>query len=46
MMRYDDDGIPDGVEDVNHNGVLDSSETNPCDPDSDGDGLQDGMESV
>ena len=40
----DDDGLLDGVEDVNQNGVVDPGETNPCLADSDGDGLQDGTE--
>jgi len=40
----DDDGIPDGVEDSNHNGVVDFGETDPCDPDTDGDGILDGDE--
>ena len=40
----DDDGISDGIEDINHNGVVDSDETNPCLVDSDGDGIQDGTE--
>ena len=41
---YDDDGIIDGAEDANHNGVVDSGETSPCLADTDGDGLQDGTE--
>ncbi|MFO0760840.1 MAG: MopE-related protein [Byssovorax sp.] len=49
----DDGGIMDGVEDVNHNGVLDAGETNPAvgnggddvaNVDSDGDGLTDAEE--
>ncbi|MFC1857038.1 carboxypeptidase regulatory-like domain-containing protein [Thermodesulfobacteriota bacterium] len=40
----DDDGIPDGGEDANNNGVLDNDETDPCNNDSDGDGIQDGTE--
>jgi len=40
----DDDGIPDGVEDVNKNGVVDNNETDPCNIDTDGDGIQDGIE--
>jgi hypothetical protein len=40
----DDDGIIDGVEDANHNGVVDTGETNPCNADSDNDGIQDGTE--
>ena len=40
----DDDGLSDGEEDVNQNGIVDSGETDPCDPDSDGDGILDGTE--
>ena len=40
----DDDGIIDGMEDVNHNGVVDNGETNPCSVDTDGDGIQDRTE--
>lgn len=40
----DNDGISDGVEDANHNGIVDSGETNPCNIDSDNDGIQDGTE--
>ena len=40
----DDDGILDGMEDINHNGVVDSDETSPCLSDSDADGIQDGTE--
>ena len=40
----DDDGILDGVEDLNHNGVVDTGETDPKDADTDGDGIQDGTE--
>ncbi|MBN1381571.1 MAG: hypothetical protein JXA41_07840 [Deltaproteobacteria bacterium] len=40
----DDDGIPDGLEDRNQDGAIDSNETNPCNPDTDGDGIQDGTE--
>ncbi len=40
----DDDGISDGNEDTNHNGVWDTNETNPCAIDTDGDGIQDGTE--
>ncbi len=40
----DDDGISDGMEDVNHNGQVDSGETNPCNADSDGDLILDGTE--
>ena len=40
----DGDGLPDGFEDSNHNGIVDGAETNPTLWDSDGDGLSDGME--
>ena len=56
----DNDGLQDGVEDANHNGVWDGVtlgsydtqsvltgthwETDPCNPDTDGDGLNDGEE--
>ncbi|MEZ5448367.1 MAG: hypothetical protein R3E89_04930 [Thiolinea sp.] len=40
----DNDGLPDGVEDANGNGVIDVGETNPLDADSDDDGLSDGAE--
>jgi len=47
----DDDGIPDGLEDVNHNGIfgdyasqIGAYELNPKNPDSDGDNVLDGRE--
>ncbi|MCP4624937.1 MAG: hypothetical protein GY850_15640 [bacterium] len=40
----DDDGILDVAEDANHNGTVDSGETDPKNPDTDGDGVQDGTE--
>ncbi len=40
----DDDGLADGVEDANHNGVVDPRETSPTNADTDGDGLTDGQE--
>jgi hypothetical protein len=40
----DDDGLLDGQEDRNKNGVVDINETNPRHPDSDCDGLRDGEE--
>ncbi len=40
----DDDGLLDGNEDANHNGLVDVGETHPRNPDTDGDGLQDGTE--
>jgi hypothetical protein len=38
----DGDGIPDGLEDANHNCVVDSNETDPLNVDTDDDGLWDG----
>ncbi|MFH0961098.1 MAG: hypothetical protein V1820_00250 [archaeon] len=38
----DDDGRQDSFEDANMNGLLDAGETDPTNPDSDGDGLWDG----
>lgn len=40
----DDDAIADGEEDLNHDGVVDSNETDPCNPDTDDDGVLDGTE--
>ncbi|KPA14106.1 cell surface protein [Candidatus Magnetomorum sp. HK-1] len=40
----DDDGIIDGIEDFNHNGIVDYNETDPRDPDTDDDGIKDGYE--
>ncbi|MCC6808781.1 MAG: hypothetical protein IT381_15250 [Deltaproteobacteria bacterium] len=42
----DDDGILDGCEDRNRNGIVDAypPEQDPRNPDSDGDGLRDGLE--
>ena len=40
----DNDGLPDHVEDVNQNGVVDFGETDPGNPDTDDDGLFDGIE--
>ena len=40
----DGDGIADGVEDANQNGLLDVGETDPNDVDTDGDGVDDGVE--
>ena len=36
--------IADGIEDADHNGIRESTETDPCDTDTDGDGIQDGTE--
>jgi len=40
----DNDGIPDGTEDADHDGVLDSGETSPCLADTDGGGESDSSE--
>jgi hypothetical protein len=40
----DDDGIPDSIEDLDGDGVVDPGETDPRLADSDGDGVQDGTE--
>ncbi|HEY3175378.1 MAG TPA: hypothetical protein VGK94_06395 [Candidatus Polarisedimenticolia bacterium] len=40
----DEDGLPDRIEDADHDGALDPAETDPDDPDTDGDGLFDGTE--
>jgi len=44
LIDTDNDGIPDSDEDVNHNGVVDPGETDPSNPDTDGDCIQDGTE--
>jgi hypothetical protein len=43
-LDSDGDGIPDYIEDTNHDGTIDPGETDPGDPDTDGDGLPDGVE--
>ena len=40
----DEDGLKNVEEDVNLNGILDPGETDPNNPDTDGDGLEDGDE--
>jgi len=40
----DCDGLVDGLEDANHNGVVDAGETDPRDPDTDDDHFDDGDE--
>ena len=42
----DGDGIDDGIEDANHNGIVDSGETDPCNNDTDTDTLNDGDEVI
>ncbi|WP_304511247.1 Ig-like domain-containing protein [Desulfopila sp. IMCC35008] len=41
----DGDGLLDGVEDANQNGITDADETDPLLSDSDGDGIADGSDS-
>ncbi|MFQ5446582.1 MAG: hypothetical protein ACE5FF_06580, partial [Saprospiraceae bacterium] len=40
----DGDGIEDGIEDANLNGIVDPGETDPLNADSDGDHIEDGVE--
>ena len=40
----DNDGLLDTAEDADHDGIVDAGETNPYNPDTDGDGLSDGAE--
>ena len=42
----DGDGLLDGIEDANHNGIVDPGETDPLDPDSDDDGFTDQEEVI
>lgn len=42
----DEDGLADDEEDLNGNGVIDPGETDPDNPDTDGDGLNDGAEAL
>jgi outer membrane protein OmpA-like peptidoglycan-associated protein len=44
LSDTDSDGLSDGAEDKNHDGVFDSTETNPNDPDTDKGGARDGAE--
>ena len=39
----DGDGLLDGLEDANQNGVVDADESDPLDSDSDNDELEDGL---
>lgn len=43
-LDTDDDGLADGDEDRNRNGVVDDGESDPREFDTDGDGLSDGVE--
>ncbi|HBA85951.1 MAG TPA: hypothetical protein DCZ95_17850 [Verrucomicrobia bacterium] len=40
----DNDGLPNAQEDANANGLVDEGETNPFNPDTDADGMDDGRE--
>ena len=40
-LYWDVDGINDGMEDKNKNGIVDHGETDPCKADTDGDGIND-----
>ena len=40
----DEDGLTNAEEDINQNGILEPGETDPNNPDTDGDGLSDGEE--
>lgn len=44
LSDSDGDGLSDGVEDANRNGVVDAGETQARNRDSDGDGVEDGLE--
>lgn len=44
LRDSDGDGLPDGQEDANRNGIRDAGETNARHRDSDGDGTEDGIE--
>jgi hypothetical protein len=44
MQDTDWDGLSDGVEDIDHDGIRDSNEPDPLLPDSDGDTIPDGVE--
>jgi hypothetical protein len=44
VQDSDGDLLLDGEEDLNQNGYVDIGETNPCEPDSDSDGMDDGWE--
>jgi hypothetical protein len=43
-LDTDGDGLLDGIEDANNNGIVDSGETSPYLADSDGDGMVDSLE--
>jgi hypothetical protein len=43
-LDFDEDGLPDYIEDANGNGSVDQGETDWTDPDTDGDGVNDYLE--
>lgn len=43
-LDTDDDGLGDGIENANHDAVVDTDETDPTNPDTDDDDVQDGTE--
>jgi len=43
---WDNDGLNDVIEDPNENGIVDVGETDPWNPDTDGDGISDGIEGL
>lgn len=46
MADTDKDGIPDGVEDANKNGIHDPGEMKATSSDSDNDGIEDTVEDM
>jgi YD repeat-containing protein len=44
LLDRDGDGLPDLYEDKNLNGIVDAGESNPLNPDTDGDGVKDGYD--
>jgi hypothetical protein len=44
LMDSDGDGLTDAMEDVNLNRIVDPGETDPNNPDTDGDGVRDGQD--
>lgn len=44
LLDRDGDGLPDLYEDKNLNGIVDAGESDPLNPDTDGDGVKDGYD--
>ncbi|MEK9133862.1 MAG: dockerin type I domain-containing protein, partial [Pseudomonadota bacterium] len=44
LLDTDGDGLADIYEDKNQNGVVDTGESDPLNPDTDGDGVKDGID--